>query len=190
MKRLVVANNHNRGLTRLISEGLLSIEDVRPTLAPAMDIQIPSNLERYLFELGSRRGEWMSEVMDDYRRRGELRLDPELHSRLTDDFGAGWLDDRAIIEVIASAHREHGLLLDPHSALGWAMAERLGARGEEVVSIATAHPAKFPEAVAEAVGFYPDPPSRLADLSERPERTTVIPARLDRLLSFLEKARR
>ncbi len=190
VKRLVVANNHNRGLTRLISEGLLSIEDVRPTLAPAMDIQIPSNLERYLFELGSRRGEWMSEVMDDYRRRGELRLDEELHSRLTDDFEAGWLDDRAIIEVIASAHREHGLLLDPHSALGWAMAERLGARGEEVVSIATAHPAKFPEAVAKAVGFDPDPPSRLADLSERPERTTVIPARLDRLLSFLEKARR
>ena len=190
VKRLVVANNHNRGLTRLISEGFLSIEEVHPTLAPAMDIQIPSNLERYLFELGSRRGGWMSEMMHAYRSRGELHLDRELHSRLSDDFEAGWLDDRSIVEVIAAVYREHGLLLDPHSALGWAMAEPLGAAGEEVVSIATAHPAKFPEAVAEAVGFSPDPPSRLADLSQRPERIYVIPARLDRLLSFLEETRR
>ena len=130
-----------------------------------MDIQIPSNLERYLFELGSRRGGWMSEVMDTYRSRGELRLDRELHSRLSDDFEAGWLDDGSIVRVIAAAHRRHGLLLDPHSALGWAMAEPLRAAGTEVVSIATAHPAKFPEAVAEAVGFSPDPPLRLADLS-------------------------
>lgn len=188
--RLVVANNHNRGLTRLISEGLLSIEEVRPTLAPAMDIQIPSNLERYLFELGSRRGGWMSEMMDSYRSRGELRLDKELHSRLSEDFEAGWLNDGSIVEVIAAVHRKHGLLLDPHSALGWAMAEPLRAAGEEVVSIATAHPAKFPEAVAEAVGSSPDPPSRLADLSRRPERITVIPARLGRLLPFLEETRR
>lgn len=188
--RLVVANNHNRGLARLISEGLLSIEEVRPTLAPAMDIQIPSNLERYLFELGSRRGGWMSEMMDSYRSSGELRLDKELHSRLSEDFQAGWLDDRSIVKVIAAVHRKHRLLLDPHSALGWAMAEPLRAAGEEVVSIATAHPAKFPEAVAEAVGSSPDPPSRLADLSRRRERITVIPARLGRLLSFLEETRR
>ena len=155
-----------------------------------MDIQIPSNLERYLFERGARRGEWMAQMMDDYRHSGELRLDEDLHSRITDDFRAGWLDDQEIIQVIADAHHRHGLLLDPHSALGWAMAERLGQTGEEVVSIATAHPAKFPEAVIEALGFSPGTPSRLTDLSARPERTTVIPARLDRLLSVLETARR
>ena len=186
--RLVVANNHNRGLTRLISEGLLPIGEVRPTLAPAMDIQIPSNLERYLFELGSRRGEWMSQMMSDYRRLGELRLDGRLHSRLRKDFDAGWMDDPRIVEVIAQAHREHGLLLDPHSALGWAMAQRVAMAGEQVVSIATAHPAKFPEAVTEAVGFSPPLPSRLADLSARQERTTVIPARLDHLVGLLEQA--
>ena len=187
--KLVVANNHNHGLTRLISEGLLPIGEVRPTLAPAMDIQIPSNLERYLFELGSRRGEWMSQMMSDYRRLGELRLDEDLHSRLQQDFSAGWMGDTRIVEVIAQAHREHGLLLDPHSALGWAMAQRVGETGEQIVSIATAHPAKFPEAVTEAVGFSPQLPSRLADLSARRERTTVIPARLDRLVAVLENAR-
>ena len=189
IKRLVVANNHNRGLTRLISEGILPIGEVRPTLAPAMDIQIPSNLERYLFELGSRDGQWMSQIMNDYRLHGQLRLGDELHSSLRNDFAAGWLDDQAIIEVIGNAYREHGLLLDPHSALGWAMAERMARTGEEVVSIATAHPAKFPEAVKEAVGFAPDLPDRMGDLFERPERTTVIPARLDRLLSLLESTR-
>lgn len=188
VERLVVANNHNRGLTRLISEGLLPIGEVRPTLAPAMDIQIPSNLERYLFELSSRRGEWMSQTMSDYRRLGELRLDEEMHRRLRKDFDAGWLGDPSIVEVIAQAHREHGLVLDPHSALGWAMAQRFAKAGEQVVSIATAHPAKFPEAVTEAVGFSPRLPSRMADLSTRPERTTAIPARLDRLVGLLESA--
>ncbi len=190
VNRLVVANNHNRGLTRLISEGVLSIREVRPTLAPAMDIQIPSNLERYLFELGNRRGEWMAQTMSEYRRRGELALDDGLHSRLRKDFGAGWLGDRGIVEVIAQTYRDHGVLLDPHSALGWEMTQRLGAADEPAVSIATAHPAKFPEPVTEAVGFSPELPPRLADLLSRPERTTVIPARLDRLVTLLRAARR
>ena len=188
VNRLVVANNHNRGLTRLISEGVLSISEVHPTLAPAMDIQIPSNLERYLFELGGRRGEWMAQMMDDYRRRGALRLADRLHSRLQADFGAGWLGDRGIVETIARTYREHGQLLDPHSALGWEMARRLGADDEPAVTIATAHPAKFSEAVTEAVGLSPNLPPSMADLPSRPERTTVIPARLDHLVEIMENA--
>ncbi len=190
VNRLVVANNHNRGLTRLITEGDLPIGPVRPTFAPAMDIQIPSNLERYLFELGGRRGEWMAQMMTEYRHRGELVLSENLHARLGEDFEAGWLGDRGIVEVIARAYRRYGLLLDPHSALGWEMTQRLGAEDEPAVAIATAHPAKFPEAVTQAVGFSPDLPSRLADLCNRPERTTVIPARLDRLAGILQAARR
>ena len=189
VSRLVVANNHNHGLTRLISEGVLAIGEVRPTLAPAMDIQIPSNLERYLFELGSRDGDWMSAMMSDYRRTGELRLDEELHNRLEQDFGAGWLGDEGIVEVISRAFRQNGIMLDPHSALGWAMVQRLGEAGHPAVSIATAHPAKFPEAVVEAVGVAPRLPSRLADISDRPERTTVIPARLDQLTALLDRAK-
>ncbi len=190
VKRLVVANNHNRGLHGLVSEGVLPIRSVRPTFAPAMDIQIPSNLERYLFELGDRRGDWMAQMMTEYRRRGELVLDQDLYARLQEDFEAGWLGDREIVEVIAKTHRQHGLLLDPHSALGWEMTRRLGRDDEPAVAIATAHPAKFPEAVTRAVGFSPDLPPRLADLPSRPERTTVIPARLDRLVALLRAARR
>ena len=186
VRQLVVANNHNRGLTRLISEGVLTIGEVRPTLAPAMDIQIPSNLERYLFDLGGQRGEWIARKMRQYRRNGELSLGEDLHSRMQQDFGAGWLGDQGIVEVIARAHQDHGLLLDPHSALGWEMARQLGETSQPVVSIATAHPAKFPEAVTEAVGFSPALPPRLADLSARPERTTVIPARLDRLVALVD----
>lgn len=189
VNRLVVANNHNRGLTRLVAEGTLSISEVRPTLAPAMDIQIPSNLERYLFELGGRRGEWMAQTMEEYRRTGELRLRESLHSQMGEDFSAGWLADSGIVEVIARAYEEHGLLLDPHSALGWEMSRRLSAEGQPAVSIATAHPAKFPEAVTEAVGFPPDLPTRFADLTALPERTTVIPARMDRLVTELRSAR-
>jgi threonine synthase len=188
--RLVVANNHNHGLTRLISEGVLAIGEVRPTLAPAMDIQIPSNLERYLFELGSRQGQWMSAMMNDYREHGVLRLGDEMHKRLGRDFAAGWLSDEGIVEVIARAYRAHGILLDPHSALGWAMVERQAEPSRSAVSVATAHPAKFPEAVIEAVGFAPALPAHLADISERSERTTVISASLPELVALLERTKR
>lgn len=170
---LVVANNANHGLTELIATGRLPMSPVTPTLAPAMDIQVPSNLERYLFELYGRDAGVITATMADYRRQGALVIDEVHHDRMARELAAGWVDDPQIEETIATAHREHRLLLDPHTAVGWKVASQH--EGSPVVVAATAHPAKFPEAVEAATGIVPEPPPQLADLQGKSERIVEMP---------------
>jgi threonine synthase len=178
--RLAVGNNANHGLADLIRTGRLHRSEVIPTLAPAMDIQVPSNLERLLFELVDRDPGRVSELLAMSRASGELVLDEVTHARVTQVFSASWLDDAGIEETIRRVHRETGLVIDPHTATGW-NAEADG----PLVSVATAHPAKFPEAVEAAIGIQPGLPDDLADLLVRTERTEVIPAELAAVVELL-----
>ncbi len=167
--RIVIGNNANNGLTRLLESGRMTLGDVVPTLAPAMDIQVPSNLERYLFEIMGRDGALVEALMADARRMGSLDLDEAGAARLRSGIAGAWADDATIEAVIARVHADHGYLIDPHTATAWNAADRvLGDRGAMVV--ATAHPAKFPEAVLRATGVEVGLPEHLADLFDRSER--------------------
>ncbi len=184
---LVVANNRNHGLAQLITTGTLRVGPVHPTPAPAMDIQIPSNLERYLFELFGRDGTRVDRTMATFRATGSLRLDPEHHAILRRRFRAGWIDDAGISEAMARAYREMEVVFDPHTAVGWEVGRRHGDPDVPLLTVATAHPAKFPDAVEEATGERPELPADLADLYERAERVTTIPADPGRLLGLLRR---
>jgi threonine synthase len=140
-----------------------------------MDIQIPSNLERYLYELAGGDSNVVRRWQEDLGARGFLELDPEQHSTIKELFAAGWLADSDVGDVIRDVHRSWDLVLDPHTAIAWEVGERLRLRGESVVTIAAAHPAKFGEVVAKALGFTPVLPPDLADLEQRPERYEQIP---------------
>jgi threonine synthase len=183
--RLLIGNNANHGLVDLVEHGRLSVQSVRPTVAPAMDIQIPSNLERYLFELAGgdpadvRR--WQAQLSSS----GHLELDPDQHKTMREELAAGWLDDAGVGDVIRRVHDQHGLILDPHTAIAWDVGERLRRPGETVVTIATAHPAKFGDVVAKALGFPPVLPPELADLEQRPERYVTIPNDYEALRDLL-----
>jgi threonine synthase len=185
IERLIVANNANHGLSALIEGGRMVRSPVVPTLAPAMDIQVPSNLERYLFELLGRDGAATAGAMAHFRAEGALVLDEVGHARAARLFDAAWFDDGEVEGVIRRVHRRHGLLLDPHTATGWAAAERCSQEGLLTVAVATAHPAKFPEAVTAATGVVPALPEDLADLMDRPERTATIPRSLEALQGML-----
>jgi threonine synthase len=185
IERLIVANNANHGLSALIEGGRMVRSPVVPTLAPAMDIQVPSNLERYLFELLGRDGAATAGAMAHFRAEGALVLDEVGHARAARLFDAAWFDDGEVEEVIRRVHRRHALLLDPHTATGWAAAERCSQEGLPTVAVATAHPAKFPEAVTAATGVVPALPEDLADLMDRPERTATIPRSLEALQGML-----
>ncbi len=185
--RLVIANNRNHGLAGLVTAGTLVTEPVHPTPAPAMDIQVPSNLERYLFELLGRDGAAVARLMAEFRATGSLRLDAEHHAALRARFDAGWLDDVGVAEAMERAFREMGVVLDPHTAIGWEVGRRHAVDGAPLLTVATAHPAKFPEAVAAATGHRPELPADLADLFDRPERVTTVPADRDRLLGLLRR---
>jgi threonine synthase len=187
--RFLISNNANHGLVDLVEHGRLAVQSVQPTVAPAMDIQIPSNLERYLFELAGGESAQVRRWQADLSDRGHLELDPDQHNTMREEFAAGWLDDAGVSAVIRKVHDRHGLILDPHTAIAWDVGERLRRPGETVVTIATAHPAKFGDVVAKALGFPSVLPPELADLEQRPERYEEIPNDYEALLALLGAGR-
>lgn len=188
--RFLVASNRNDILTRLIDTGEMVADEVVPTLSPSMDIQISSNLERLLVELLDGNGAATAEMLDGFREYGRASLTKAQHERLRREFTGARLDDEETLAVIADVHRVHGLLIDPHTAVGIGAAGRLRRRGETVVTLATAHPAKFPDAVEQATGVRPELPPRLAPIFERDEEFVVLPNDLAIVQDFVDGARR
>jgi len=190
VERFLVASNRNDILTRLIERGEMVADDVVPTLSPSMDIQISSNLERLLFELLDGNGPATAELLQQFRSSGRAALSPAQHARLREEFSGARLDDDETLEVIARMHRDHGLLLDPHTAVGVGATARLRRPDETVVTLSTAHPAKFPDAVEQATGVRPALPPHLADLFDRDERFVVLPNDLATIEDFVDGVRR
>ncbi len=145
--RLILATNENDILTRFFATGVYGISDVKSTLSPSMDIQVASNFERYLYYRLREDPAATKRLMNEFSRTGRIKLtdtDPLFH--------AGAADTEATLEVIARYYHDHQILLDPHSAVGVGVAERFLHRDYPTVCLATAHPAKFPEAIKKAVG--------------------------------------
>jgi threonine synthase len=173
MGQLVIASNSNDILTRWVADGSMVAEEVVPTLSPAMDIQVSSNHERLLFELLGRDGEATRELLVRFRDLGSVE------APRSDRFSAARIDDPQVLDTIREVHDRHGVLVDPHTAVGIAAALSQRTSTEvPMVCVATAHPAKFPDAVERATGIRPPLPERLADLFEREERFDVLPADL------------
>lgn len=177
VSRLMIGSNTNDILTRYIVGGTMETAPVVPTLSPSMDIQISSNFERLLFDLYGRDGMRLAPVMRRFRETGAVSFGKARWQRMRRLFDGCRLDDAETKREIGRLYAETGELLDPHSIIGVVAGERLAPQdGSALVSIATAHPAKFPEAVEEATGIRPALPPHLADLMERPERFDVLPA--------------
>jgi threonine synthase len=179
--QLVIASNSNDILTRWVADGSMVAEEVVPTLSPAMDIQVSSNHERLLFELTGRDGVRTAELLQRFRALGSVE------APRSDRFQAERVDDAATLATIRSTYDELGRLVDPHTAVGIAAA-RAQRRSPDVpmVCVATAHPAKFPDAVEQATGVRPPLPDRLADLFDRDERFDVLPADLPTIEAHVE----
>jgi threonine synthase len=186
----IVASNTNDILTRFIQRGDMTTRDVVPTLSPSMDIQVSSNFERLLFEMNGRDGGITTEQLGRFRSSGRLEVEPDQHAQWIDGtFRAASYDDDATIAEIRRMYRASGMLVDPHTATGTAAARALGG-ARPVVTLATAHPAKFPDAVERAVGVRPQLPPHLADLFERPERTATLPNDLAAVQAFVASVSR
>jgi threonine synthase len=174
--RLIVGSNRNDILARFLASNDMSMTPVEPSLSPSMDIQISSNFERLLFELLDRDPEATRTTMLDFRRTGRMTVADPIWHRVRGLFHGFRLDDPGTEAEIRRLHAATGYLADPHTAIGVAAARALPcAGGVPVVAMATAHPAKFPDAMERATGQRPALPPRMADLFERQERFTVLP---------------
>jgi len=181
--RLVVATNQNDILHRCLTGGQYRPEGVRPSISPSMDIQVSSNFERALFDAHGREAGAVKALMADLSAGG-FTLSDNVRAALREVFDSGRVSEDETLATIARTHAETGELLCPHSAVGVAVAERhLGAT--PMVTLATAHPAKFPDAVERATGIRPGLPARMADLFDRSERVTELPGRLDAVQTLI-----
>ncbi len=185
--RLVIATNQNDILHRAMTSGDYTTGTVEPSISPSMDIQVSSNFERALFDAYERDGNAVGQLMDELKSGGGFRVSQGALQALREHFDSGRVSEDETSETIARTYAETGELLCPHSAIGVRVAEAHRDPSVPMVTLATAHPAKFPDAVEAATGIRPALPPRMADLFDRDERITRAPNDLSALERLIQE---
>ncbi|MCW6507797.1 threonine synthase [Lichenifustis flavocetrariae] len=189
IERLMIGTNENDILARTLATGTYQLRGVIPTTSPSMDIQVSSNFERLLFEASDRDSATVVDAMAELSRTGAFRIAPQALDRIRSEFAAETVDAAAVTDEIAAVQRDNDYTLDPHTAIGLRAARTLLRQNPTtpVVALATAHAAKFPDAVERASGVRPKLPPHLADLLDRPERVSVLPNSRAEVETFIRR---
>ena len=195
VEKFIVASNRNDILTRFFATGTMQRRSVDPSLSPSMDIQVSSNFERLLFELLDRDGVEVARLMKRFAKSGSFDVaDNVLRSALS-LFSGFCLNDDGTRAEIRSTYQQTGMVIDPHSAVGLAGARQARTSGlvsqdTPIISLACAHPAKFPDAVKSACGIYPDLPEHLANLMQRDDAMLTAENDMEAVQALLRAERR
>jgi threonine synthase len=186
VEKLIVATNENDILLRALSTGVYAAGDAKATLSPSMDIQVASNFERALYEASGREADWVADAMKEFGKTRQLEIHSGALESLRMRYGAAAADDEETVRSIARVYEASGALIDPHTAVAASAAEQFSddLKGPAVI-LATAHPAKFPDAVRRATGQTPELPSHLSDLLTRKEQSTVLPNSVPSVRDFV-----
>ena len=183
--QLVIATNQNDILHRTLETGAYTKEGVTPSISPSMDIQVSSNFERALFDAYGRDGNAVAQLMDELKD-GSFTISQGAIDILRDTFASGRASEAETKATIDQTFTQTGEVLCPHSAVGVKVAhENLGKA--PMITLATAHPAKFPDAVEQAMGARPDLPPHMADMMDKPERVTRVPNDLEHLKALIKE---
>jgi threonine synthase len=176
IEQLIVATNINDILSRALNTGDYTAGEVHPTISPSMDIQVSSNFERLLYHVYGNDGARVRGLMEDFARNGSFHIDGAALGEARRIFDAVKVTEAETTAAIAAVLKRSGMLIDPHTAVGIVAAARCRrSPATPMVTLATAHPAKFPAAVEKATGVHPELPPRMADLFQRPERYDTLP---------------
>ena len=190
IEKLIIATNENDILHRTLQTGVYQTQGVTTTTSPSMDIQVSSNFERLLFELLDDEGGAVARSMAELAEIGRFTLGQGAVMRLREGFDSTRVDQASTAAMIDRMAREGGRVLDPHTAIGVVAAQACrGDREVPMITLGTAHAAKFPDAVEAACGIRPALPARLADLYERDERVTVVPNDLAAIEALVKQMR-
>jgi len=173
--RLVIATNVNDILDRTLKTGRYEMRGVKPSSSPSMDIQVSSNFERLLYQAYGRDAAAVRSLMSGLSQSGAFTIAQKELAAIREEFYSFAVNEAETAKTIAQTLKSTGELLDPHSATGFAAALRARATTGPMVTLATAHPAKFPEAVEKASGIRPRLPQRLSHLLNAKERFTILP---------------
>ena len=187
MENLLIASNSNDILTRCFETGEYKMTSVVKTLSPSMDIQISSNFERLIYDLYGGEAEATRMHMASLKQQKSFMLSPTVHREMKSIFSAVRVSDDETKNTIRDIYKETGELLDPHTAVGVAAARKARTHmSKSYITLATAHPAKFPDAVKEATGISPALPPHLSDILQKKERFTPLPCDEDAVKKLIE----
>ena len=184
IERLTVATNRNDILHRFFSSGEYKLEDVVATQSPSMDIQIASNFERLLFDLAGREGAAVEALLAGLSQSGAFSVNDDQLAQARRNFNSHRVDEDITTATIRQTYQQSGVLIDPHTAVAVRAAQEVQSEAA-TVALATAHPAKFPDAVERASGVRPQLPARLADLHARKENYTTLENDLATVQNFI-----
>lgn len=184
--KLIVATNVNDILHRALTKGDYSCGTVTATATPSMDIQVSSNFERLLFDLAGRDGKGLAKMMADFESTRAMSIPADMLAGSKDLFVSARIDADGMSNVMRWAHERTDQVIDPHTAIGLAAARNAGLPADvPVVTLATAHPAKFRDAVERATGVRPHLPARMGNLFEREERYDTLPATKEAIAAYV-----
>ncbi|WFU49610.1 threonine synthase [Sinorhizobium terangae] len=183
--KLIIATNENDILARTLKTGRYEMREVKATTSPSMDIQISSNFERLLFEAYDRDPAMVRAAMAGLRQSGSFAIDDGALKKIRKEFRAARASEKEVAKTIRKTFEGSGYLLDPHTAIGVFVAAKHEKSSAPMVTLATAHPAKFPDAVKSASGIDPALPTWLADLMNRAERFDILDPELKNVETFI-----
>jgi len=188
IEKLIVGTNSNDILARFFATAEMRKAEVVPTYSPSMDIQVSSNFERLLFELLGRDGGAVEAKLAEFQKTGAFGVTPEIFAEVSELFSGTAVDDPQTKATITGIYKKTGYILDPHSAVSVAAADRAKLDpAVPVVALACAHAAKFPDVVTAATGVHPALPPHMADLFDRPERIVTLPNDLATVQAYISR---
>lgn len=194
IRKLVIATNSNDILARFINANDYTRKDLIDTLSPSMNIQVSSNFERLLFDVHKSKnfGSEVAKLMKDFELKGSLKVDNEILTIIRNDFSSYKIDDQQTIKLISDIYKQTAEVVDPHTAIGIGASREyinsLEYKGESVVILATAHPAKFPEAIEKSLNKEPSLPTFLADLFDRKEKMQILTNDIKQVQGFISNS--
>ena len=187
IRKLILATNENNLLTRFVNQGDYSVSEVVPTCSPSMDIQMASNFERYLYYLYGCDSNRTRSDLEQFSQSGKLSFDKDLLPTIKADFASKSVTEEETLATIRQFYLEHNYLLDPHTAVGVNAAQGFYSENIPVVCLATAHPAKFGDAVLKAIGKAVELPPGLQGLEGKESRCEVLAPDIKTVEDFIIK---
>ena len=193
--KLICASNRNNILSRYFKSRKMERQSIEPSLSPSMDIQVSSNFERLLFEICDRDSSLVRLKMKKFKEEGIFKVDQKSFNKYEDLFVANYLSDQNIIEEILRIYKLSKIIIDPHTACGTFSANQARISNQvddniPIISLACAHPSKFPEAVNKAIGIKPELPDAIRDLLKKDKKSLFAPADSNTIKSLIEGYRR
>ncbi len=191
ISKLICGSNQNDILTRFFNNGLMERKNVLPSYSPSMDIQVSSNFERLLYEINERDTEKVKQQMKEFKNNGNFEITKNQLEKINNLFSAYMISDKETLEIINKVYTDYNYILDPHSAIGYGAAQKaldnnIISKDMSVISLACAHPAKFPEIISKSINVMPKKPSRLENIMSSKEYFNIMDPSINDVQNFIK----